>query len=296
MKKIYYSILSLCLIAGIVGLISYKSLPETEQQIYLKTFSYVWNRYILQKQFLIAESNYGANFKVKTDDIVGEDIYKHGKYEDLLTKFVINDINYPTNSVILDVGANLGWYSIILDKKITNEVTIYAFEPDELNYQLLVDNLNLNNAKKVTTIKKAISNEIGQKNLYQYPGKNLGKHSLLPINNAKTTLVEATTLDEFVVHQHIDPMQIKLLKVDVEGYEGQVFLKASTVLEHVQYVIHGFAPSAMLDKTITPELLITLLKSKGLSPFIVTEIGLKPVNTKQILEQKDGINLLWMRV
>ncbi len=274
----------------------YNKLPKLEQTKLVKSINYLYERYLLQKPFLIAKSNYDVNFKIKADDTVGEEIYKSGDYEKLLTNFITNNIHYTDRDVILDVGADLGWYSLILDKTIKNNIRIYAFEPDEFNYKLLFDNVKLNNATRVTPIKKAISNETGQKNLYQFPGKNLGKRSLLPIDNAKITKVDAITLDEFVMQQGIDPHYIKLLKVEVEGYEGYVFLKASNVLDHVQYVIHGFTPSTMYDTTITPRTLIALLIRKGLSPFIITETGLKATNKEQILQHIDEINLLWIRL
>ena len=98
------------------------------------------------------------------------------------------------------------------------------------------------------------------------------------------------------MYNNLDPRRIKLLKVDVEGYEGHVFLKATNILDHVQYVLHGFTPSAMTEQTVTPQDLINLLVSKGLSPFLVTDTGLKSLTAEQIIKEQIGTNLLWMRI
>ena len=51
------------------------------------------------------------------------------------------------NEIALDIGSNLGWYSVLLSRVSSNQSIIYSFEPDIENYKLLKHNLLLINAK-----------------------------------------------------------------------------------------------------------------------------------------------------
>ena len=155
----------------------------------IHSLAYLTERFILQKEYLLASSKYGVKFKFKAADAVGRSIYKHKEYEPEIIRFVLNEIQYNANDIVIDIGANIGWYALHLEK-IAKLDRIYAFEPDPLNYALFKENIQLNNAIKIIAINKALANKNGTAMLYKYSEKNLGRHSMLPLFNGDSEKVE----------------------------------------------------------------------------------------------------------
>ncbi|CAL7964049.1 Methyltransf_21 domain-containing protein [Gammaproteobacteria bacterium] len=259
-----------------------------------RSLTYVVSRFVFNKQYLVANSNYGVKYKFKTPDAVGRAIYKDGNYEPEITRFVLNEIKYNPEDIVIDVGANIGWYSLLLDHMKDGPGIIYAFEPDSLNYSLLKHNISLNGASKVVAINEALSNKIGKATLYKYGDNNLGRHSLLPLFKGASETIITTTLDNFIKKNN-SKKTIRLIKIDVEGYELPVLLGAKKVLDHTENLIVEFSPSIMLQHKIAPELVIKLLYAKGFKPYLFGGNKLIPLNKEELLKIHGPLTFLWKR-
>lgn len=282
---------------SIPGYMWYRRHPDGDCRA--RSYIYLLDRYVMQKKYLIAESIYGTKFKFNIRDAVGRSIYKGKDYESDLTKFVLKTISYEPSDVILDVGANLGWYSINISKLYPdNSIQIFAFEPDDVNFALLKENIKLNNTTNIMAINKAIAEKYDQKVLYKYPDKNLGRHSLFRDHklDQQQMLVETISLDEFITTQHLNTDKIKLLKIDVEGYEYQVLLGCIKTLPNILYILHEFSPLVMRQNNINPKELLNLLLNNNFEAFMITERGtnIKPINLIDMVNLSEVTNLLWI--
>lgn len=96
------------------------------------------------------------------------------------SKFLQETIKLRDEDIAIDIGANLGWYSVLLNRKSENGSTLFAFEPDPNNFELLKFNLTKNDCSNVKAFNKAASDKNETLSLYKYPEKNRGRHSLIP--------------------------------------------------------------------------------------------------------------------
>src|SRR4030067_2261687 len=113
--------------------------------------------YLLKNEF-IKNSKYG--FRIKLD--ISKDVDKFfywGEFERDNLQFYKNVLN--RGSIIFDVGANIGIYSLLASKIVGNASRIYSFEPSEWAYNRLIENIKLNNFKNINTYKLGISNKEG---------------------------------------------------------------------------------------------------------------------------------------
>ncbi len=120
--------------------------------------------------------------------------------------------------VFLDIGANVGKYSVILGKQLKDKGKVFSFEPEPSNLQALIKNLKSNNLTNVKIIPLACSDKKAILNFY-INKNNSGGHSLKYKTNNKIS-VEANTLDNL-----LKPFKLKrvdLMKIDVEGAESDV--------------------------------------------------------------------------
>jgi len=177
--------------------------------------------------------------------------------------------------VVLDIGANIGYYSLIAARIVGPAGTVYAFEPEPRNHELLVKNINLNGYSNVTPIQKAVSNKHGKVRLF-IDRVNLGAHSFSRDNNEKNAgsiEVEATTVDDFLGGLSQDN-EVDLIRMDVEGAEGLVIEGANHTLRNSNVkLMMEFSPRQLRNVGTDPQRLLRDLRDQGFRPRVVDEFN-----------------------
>jgi len=163
------------------------------------------------------------------------------------------------NRVFIDVGAHIGKYTVLMAKKAEKVISI---EPYSENFKILEYNVKINDLKNVILVKRACSDKIGSTKLY-ISKDNTGGHSL----NEKTKFYEninTSTLEKICEENKIEPSQICLIKIDVEGHEKAVLEGSKNILMNVKNLRIIFESWKEIEETRS------FLKSFG---FIVKKIG-----------------------
>jgi FkbM family methyltransferase len=119
--------------------------------------------------------------------------------------------------VFLDIGANIGSYSISM-MEICDEVV--AFEPHPYTAKRCKMNFLLNNFPENNVKQLALSNKVGKIHFSDYGGSSTINHIL---ENRNGIEVEVSTLDNFIKDNNYTQDNNYIIKVDVEGFEKQVF-------------------------------------------------------------------------
>lgn len=124
--------------------------------------------------------------------------------------------NSSSESVFLDIGANIGSYSVSLMDICQN---IVAFEPHPYTASRCKMNFLLNSCSEKSVLQLALSNEVGTIHFSDYGGSSTINH----IEKNGAIEVEVSTLDRFVIDFNYSKERSYILKVDVEGFEKEVF-------------------------------------------------------------------------
>lgn len=270
-------------------------MPNTQLSYYLRATEYLFSRYVLRKPYLIGNSpDYGLILKFKTQDGGGRAIFKKGVYEQEISELLIRNLKLKPGDVVLDTGANIGWYSLLMSRFEHKGISIHCFEPDTDNHDCLIYNLQVNGASNVTPHNMAVSDHTGTQTLYLYKKSNTGRHSLLNINTDDSIEVKTVSFDDFLKVQNISPDAVKFLKIDIEGFEYFAFKGGLKLLGELPYIIAEFSPGYMRKGGVEPADLLELLKSNDYSPYSI-EGGILPIDHKTLLERSNNINLLWVK-
>jgi len=124
--------------------------------------------------------------------------------------------------VAYDIGANVGVFSFLFSSMVGNDGIVYAFEPEEINYQCLEKSLinfeKTNIILDKRAVGKAKSIEEFDRRGGAFSGRLIGNGQYKPTDNIK--LVETISIDEVVSQEGYRVPDI--LKIDVEGNEGMV--------------------------------------------------------------------------
>lgn len=137
----------------------------------------------------------------------------------------------PSDGVFLDVGANIGEFSIAMaiDKP---HARVLAVEPNAVIRLNLLRNIEVNLIQNIECLGLALGDEAGKQRLYQCNDSSLT--SFVPVTSAHTAAdeVDVCTLDELMELQSLS--RLDLLKVDVEGYELKVLSGGRQTLERLR--------------------------------------------------------------
>ena len=130
-------------------------------------------------------------------------------YEPIETEIVKS--NVKKNDIVIDVGANIGYYTLLMAK---NEAIVFSYEPEPQNFELLKKNVILNDfSSNVKLYNKAVSNFNGNSKL-ALAAHTTGQHKL------GTNRFGNETIDVEVIKLELD--KIDFAKIDVEGDELHV--------------------------------------------------------------------------
>jgi len=263
---------------------------------WLRSLSYLISRWLLRRPFLegrVPELN--LRFKVKTEDVVGRHIYKYQVHEPVLSQFLVDYLKFEPGDVVIDIGANVGWYSLLLARLAQDNAHVFAFEPDPLNFKLLEHNIRLNEVTQITAIQKALAADDGMQRLYQHDSNNLGRHSLLQLQDGNAVDVQTTSLDNFWNESGLGTRVPRFIKIDIEGYELVALRGAGEVLKRCPSILCEYSPDYMRQGGLDPADLINLLVGHGFEPHAITETGLAPVAADTLPTLTQVTDLFWQR-
>ncbi|MBU2564047.1 FkbM family methyltransferase [Patescibacteria group bacterium] len=219
-----------------------------------------------------------------------------GVYEPFETK-IIKSVIKKDNTVI-DIGANIGYYTLLFAKLVGRNGKIIAFEPDPDNFFLLKKNVEINGYKNATLIQKAVSNKIGTTKLYLH--KNDKKqHSIYNSNNSRKSIeIESTRADNYI-NEKVD-----LIKIDIEGAEGETIKGMKNLLKKNKKIkiITEFSPCSLENSSVKSKEFLELLIGHNFKLYEINEPKkeLKQTSPTKLLKaytirNRKGTNLLCVR-
>ena len=150
----------------------------------------------------------------------------------------------PNNSIVIDIGAHIGTFSIRCAND--RDCTVYSYEPCKENYDLLVENININNLNnKIRAFNNAVSNKSGIREFYIDPAHYAGCSFFLKGDTEKklfdrpyrTVEIGCVTLRQIFDNNNITRCDV--LKLDCEGEEKNIILdkNASDILDKIPMII-----------------------------------------------------------
>lgn len=177
-------------------------------------------------------------------------VYSASLFEEALMQKSYENIEFyhmgkllKEGDVFIDVGANIGLYTITASKLVGETGKVLAFDPSEREFELLEKNVRHNRCKNVEIFKVALSNITGYANLFVSGQSNTGVNTLMEVFTRKVVLeridkVKTYKLDDFLLSKDIQ--KITIIKVDIEGGERNF-------LEGAKETLKKFKPVLMVE-------------------------------------------------
>ena len=205
------------------------------------------------------KTRYGDFFWLTSSGYVDRCISTEGIFEEHSTQLIKKLVR--KGDIVLDVGANIGYYSVIFSKLVGNNGKVLCFEPTNHYRKVLEKNLAANNIHNAEVFAFGLSNKseeleihIGECSATLHPPDMQG------CRNSET--INLKSLDDFL--QEYKLAKINFIKIDIDGHEPLLLEGAWKTLEkydpvvllevnHLNYYMAGFTVWDLYD----------LLKNKG---------------------------------
>ena len=240
-------------------------------------------------------------FVYKNNDGVSETIINNGEWEKESTNILLKSLEYyskkkklPKNKIIiLDIGANIGWYSLVLGK-IGYE--LLSFEVSNINNYILRKNFCLNKDINITIINKGIGLE-EENCILHHPTQNIGDAIILCGENANIPKninfiekIKFTRLSNYI--PFLEKKNLALIKLDIEGSEGKAIISGIELITkyHVPFIFLEFVPDYLKIQGTDPKDFLEIFENNGYNISITDFLSKTYLPINQILKLSD-INL-----
>ena len=171
----------------------------------------------------VPKYNYKVLCPIKKEEIINMTI----REDDIIEHFTPKQ-----GDIVIDIGANIGRYTIISSKRVGTKGKVVAIEAHPGNFEILNRNIKLNQLTNIIPLNYAAYSKETKIKLY-VPDEESGYtiyHTLMERTGKKFVEVNANTLDYLLQLNEIRQEEVNWIKIDVEGAEFEVLKGATNVL------------------------------------------------------------------
>jgi FkbM family methyltransferase len=226
----------------------------------------------------------GFKLYVRMDDFfTGAVIAKARSYEPHVTAQVKRILR--PGDVFVDIGANVGHFSMLAAHLVGPEGTVIAFEPLPTNCELIRLSMAENQFDNIRLYPYAVAE---QAQIIEMLAEGTQSNARLAQTNdlgrkgARKWSIEAVVLDDFLA----DLPRIDLVKLDIEGAEPRAWQGMRQLIQcHRPYIVSEFFPDFIrLTSQIRPESFLEMLQQDGYELFVLTSAEETPTKADNITE------------
>ena len=189
--------------------------------------SYLW----ASGNQLTAATIDGITYELDLRELIDSTIYFEGCWEPEIVA-AVQQLVLP-GQVVLDIGANMGFHTLLFARLVGDKGLVVAFEPMSPAFRKLERNVGLNDRHNIVLEKQALSNTAGRVRAAFTTSWRLD----LEQNRSSPEDVNFTTLDDYVQNHEERFPSLDLMKLDVDGHEFKVLQGGTHVIQHYKPII-----------------------------------------------------------
>jgi FkbM family methyltransferase len=182
-----------------------------------------------EERFAVVRLDLGFRMNLDLNDPEQLKVYFYGHYHERYEAWLVQQL-LAAGGVFYDIGANVGYFTLVAATSLAHRGQILAFEPGRNAYTRLTDNLALNPYRNIKTFPLAVADREGEATLHLAGDIADSSASLYPSGpaSAGAETCRTVSLDHFLASEAVPPPD--LIKLDVEGAELAVLQGARQLL------------------------------------------------------------------
>jgi len=190
----------------------------------LKYIIWYFEKYVLRKAFTCRMIQANKMYLDMQVGGVSKELAIWGIREEPKTLLLKEELE--EGMVVADIGANIGYYTLMEASLVKKSGKVYAFEPDSRNLKLLKRNIELNGHNEIVEVyNTAVSDKARTSKIYMADETNLNtmlapdKVDTYKLHKWRSAEVKTVSLDDFLR----DKRPVNFIRMDIEGFEVEVF-------------------------------------------------------------------------
>jgi FkbM family methyltransferase len=228
----------------------------------------VVRRWVVGKNYRSIRSiDKGVRIILDLDDWIPYHLFWFDLYEKNETKLFRSLVH--SGMIILDVGANIGYYTLQAAGRVGPSGHVHAFEPVYDTFTWLRSNILINKFTNITANRCVVGNRKGEVSIFVADKSDTGRSSLSCMSDfsGKTEVVDSITMDDYLEQRNI--AKVDLIKIDVEGSELSVLKGMQQLLSsaYQPYLMIEMDEQLLRSQNASVEEVLDYLESFGLVPF-----------------------------
>ena len=159
----------------------------------------------------------------------------------LKTNNYLDEFKIKEKDIVIDIGAHIGYFSIYSSQKAKNG-KIFAFEPYNKSFEMLIKNLKINQINNVTTKNLGVTKKSGMDSLYLKKNSAIGNS--IYKNSESDSKIDIKTISLQDIIKNNDIQKIDFLKLDCEGAEYDILLNLDyQTLQKIDKIVSEMHPN-----------------------------------------------------
>ena len=267
-------------------------------------YKFLYRRWIPQGQLCVRSQGHKLFLDPGDLGMARAFLLSGGQWEEAETRLFSSIVK--EGMTVVDVGANVGYYTLLAARLVGEKGKVFAFEPSPDNFALLKQNVTENGYKNVILVPKAVSDKTATARL-MIDRASSGGHSLSAFRDSVDSVeVETVSLDEYFA---VRSERVDVLKIDAEGAEMAILEGMHGLLKRNPdlTLLTEFFPRAIRAFGYPPEEYVRQLGAYGFQIYPIQEgqsdMGqLDPASVLELIQplvkkgaKRDVLNLLCLR-
>jgi FkbM family methyltransferase len=221
-----------------------------------------WRRY-----GTFARTRAGPRVEIQLPDQIQGRIYFFGTWEPEISDYIASALT--PGDCFIDVGANIGYFSLLAASIVGNSGTVCAIEPSPSIFAVLSRNVTRSGISNITLYNKAASDAPSRVPIFLGPAENRGATTTLSSVAVRKgqhleAEVEADTLSAIVGEARL--LSARLIKIDVEGAEYSLISSIAHLLPRFSAATEWLveiSPEAISEQGRSADALLAMFRSAG---------------------------------
>ena len=238
----------------------------------------------------IVKVNGSKMFLLPKKGAIHRDLFLYKKREPVCTNYLMRSGILKAGDVVLDIGANIGYYVLVESQLVGKTGKVYAVEPIQSNFRLLNKNVQLNNLTNTSTFRFEFGDEDKKSEIYVSDKSNLCavKKEAAGGKVIGTEEVYMETVDSFFK----DKPSPNFIRMDVEGFEYEIIKGMPRTLKSDVQILAELHPfRRYIDPEKLNEMFDILEQNNFRVKFVVFEDKVEENKIFRFLLKKAGSKL-----
>lgn len=240
-----------------------RAAPSVRADGYLSFISAYPNWFNAVDRRLLVKTRYGFSIFCDRFDVIGQSIIRDGKWEGLLSRTILAALK--PGDMAIDVGANIGYDTMLMSMAVGESGRVVAFEPDLENLERLLENIKQLPHPNVLIQSTGVADQTCVAQISSGKSGNAGTANIRPTKQVGTRSLLVGRIDRIL--SGLDFQKLALVKIDIEGFEHRAILGMGALLDNVEVLTCEVNRDFLQECGTNPEAIFELMNNRGFSSY-----------------------------